>query len=94
MTNQHSAFATSIDPEQPHSLIRIDVVRLQTLKQVMKMIANSMESDQTAQMCRLVLIHADRKCTMLVLLWRENQLLNLNKLYQTTGGNAFHIMLN
>jgi hypothetical protein len=49
--NQHSAFATSMDPDQPahpHSLIRIHTVRLPTLSQVEKLIANSMDSDQTA----------------------------------------------
>jgi hypothetical protein len=41
--NQHSAFATSMDPDQPahpRSLIRIHAVRLQTLLQVEKLIAN------------------------------------------------------
>jgi hypothetical protein len=35
-------------PAHPRSLIRIHVVRLQTLKQVEKLIANSMDPDQTA----------------------------------------------
>jgi hypothetical protein len=44
--NQHNGFAISMDPEQPahpHSLIRIHAVRLQTLFQVEKLIANSMD---------------------------------------------------
>jgi hypothetical protein len=50
--NQHSAFPTSMDPDQPahpRGLIRIHAVRLQTLLQVEKLIANSMDPDQTAQ---------------------------------------------
>jgi hypothetical protein len=71
--NQHSVFATSMDPDQPahlRSLIRIHAVRLQTLLQVEKVIANSMDPHQTAQTRRLVWIHAGRKRTMLVLSWR------------------------
>jgi hypothetical protein len=48
--NQHNGFATGMDPEQPahpHSLIRIHAVRLPTLLQVEKLIANSMDPDQT-----------------------------------------------
>jgi hypothetical protein len=59
-----------MDPDQsahPRSLIRIHDVRLQTLLQVEKMIANSMDPDQIAQMRRLVWIHAGHKRTMLVL---------------------------
>jgi hypothetical protein len=44
--NQHSSFATSMDPDQPtypHSLIRIHAVRAPTLLQVEKLIANSMD---------------------------------------------------
>jgi hypothetical protein len=50
------------------SLIRIHAVRLPTLFQVEKLIANSMHPDQTAWMRRLVWIHAGCKRTMLVLL--------------------------
>jgi hypothetical protein len=42
-----------MDPDQPahpRSLIRIHAVRLQTLLQVEKLIANSMDPDQTARM--------------------------------------------
>jgi hypothetical protein len=52
--NQHNAFATSMHPDQPvypRSLIRIHAVRLQTLLQVVKLIANSMNHDQTANGC-------------------------------------------
>jgi hypothetical protein len=49
------------------ALIKIHAVRLQTLLQVEKLIANIM--DQTAWMCRLVWIHAGRKSNMLVLSW-------------------------
>jgi hypothetical protein len=55
--NQHNGFATSMHPDQPahlRSLIGIHAVRLQTLLQVEKLIANSMDPDQTARMCRLV----------------------------------------
>jgi hypothetical protein len=54
------------------SLIRIHAVRLQTLLQVEKLIANSMDPNQTAPMCRLVWIHAGRKRTMLVLSWHDS----------------------
>jgi hypothetical protein len=50
-----------MDPDQPahpRSLTRIHAVRLQTLFQVEKLIANIMDPDQTARMCRLVWIHA------------------------------------
>jgi hypothetical protein len=60
MTNQHNAFATSMDPDQPahpRSLIRIHAVGLQTLQQIEKLIANIKEPDQTARMRRLVRIH-------------------------------------
>jgi hypothetical protein len=46
--NQHSAFAISMDPDQPahpRSLIRIHAVRFQTLLQVDKLIANSRQTD-------------------------------------------------
>jgi hypothetical protein len=43
---------------------------LQTLLQAEKLIANSMDPDQTARMCRLVWIHTGRKPIMLVLSWR------------------------
>jgi hypothetical protein len=59
-----------MDPDQPahpRSLIRIHAVRLPTLLQVEKLIANSMDSYQTAPMRRLVWIHAGRKPIMLVL---------------------------
>jgi hypothetical protein len=52
--NQHNGFATSMDPYEPahpRSLIRIHAVRLQTLKQVEKLIANSMDPDQTTLGC-------------------------------------------
>jgi hypothetical protein len=48
---------TSMDPdkpEHPRSLIRIHTVRLQILLQVEKLIANSMDPDQTGRMRRLV----------------------------------------
>jgi hypothetical protein len=58
----------SDQPAQLRSLIRIHAVRLQTLLQVEKLIANSMDPDlQTARMRRLVLIHVGRKPTMLFL---------------------------
>jgi hypothetical protein len=53
-------------PAHPRSLVRTHAVRLQTLLQVEKFIANSMDPDQTARMRRLVWIHAGRKCIMLV----------------------------
>jgi hypothetical protein len=63
-----------MDQDQPvhlrshrRSLIRIHAVHLPTLLQVAKLIANSMDPDQTARMRRLVWIHAGRKRTMLVL---------------------------
>jgi hypothetical protein len=49
------------------SLISIHAVRLQTLFQVEKLIANRMDPDQTERMRRLVWIYAGRKHTMLVL---------------------------
>jgi hypothetical protein len=58
-----------MDPDQPAHL-RIHAVRLQTLEQVEKLIANSMDPDQTAGMRRLIWIHASRKSIMLVLSWR------------------------
>jgi hypothetical protein len=48
-------------PARPRSLIRIHAVRLQTVLQVEKLMANSMNPDQTAPMRRLVCIHAGRK---------------------------------
>jgi hypothetical protein len=62
-----------MDPDQPEhtrSLIRIHDVRLQTLLQVDKLIANSMDPDQTARMRRLVWIYVGRKRIMLILSWR------------------------
>jgi hypothetical protein len=59
-----------MDPDQsahPRSLIRFHAFRLQTLKQLEKLIENSMDPDQTAQRRRLVWIHARCKRTMLVL---------------------------
>jgi hypothetical protein len=59
-----------MDPDQPahqRSLFRIDAVCLQTLLKVEKLIANSMDPDQTARMRRLIWIHAGRKPIMLVL---------------------------
>jgi hypothetical protein len=58
-----------MDPDQPahpRSLIRINAVRLLTLLQVEKLIANSMDPDQTARMRRLFWIHAGLKRIMLV----------------------------
>jgi hypothetical protein len=55
-----------MDPDQrapSHSLFRIHAVRLPTLLEVEKLIANSMDPDQTARMRRLVWIHAGRKRT-------------------------------
>jgi hypothetical protein len=49
-----------MDPDQPahpRSLIRIHAVRLPTHLQVDKLIANSMDPDQTLRMSRLVWIH-------------------------------------
>jgi hypothetical protein len=69
--NQQSAFATSMDPDQPAhpcTLIRIHAVRLQTLLQVKILIANSKDPDQTAWTRRLVWIYAGRKHTRLVCL--------------------------
>jgi hypothetical protein len=54
-------------PAHPHSLIWIRAVRLQTLLQVEKLVANSMDPDQTVRMRRLVWIHAGRKRITLVL---------------------------
>jgi hypothetical protein len=54
-----------MDPDQPvHlcSLIRIHVVPLPTLLQVEKIIANSMDFDQTAQMRRLIWMVANALC--------------------------------
>jgi hypothetical protein len=51
----------------PRSLIRINAVRLPTLLQVEKLIANSTDPVQTARMRRLVWIHAGRKSIMLIL---------------------------
>jgi hypothetical protein len=62
-----------MDPDQPahpRSLIRIHAVRIQTILQVEKLIANSMNPDQTARMRRLFWIRAGRKRITLVLLWR------------------------
>jgi hypothetical protein len=59
-----------MDPDKPahlRSLITIHAVRLQTLLQIEKLIANSMDPDQTAWMLRLVWIHAGGKPIMLVL---------------------------
>jgi hypothetical protein len=53
----------------PRSLIRIHAVRLQTLLQEEKLMANSIDHDKTAQMRRLAWNHAGRKRTMLVLSW-------------------------
>jgi hypothetical protein len=58
-----------MDPDQPahpHSLIWIHAVRLQTLLQVEKLIANSMDADQTARMRRLFWIQAGCKRITLV----------------------------
>jgi hypothetical protein len=55
---------TSMDPDQPaplHSLIRIQAVRLPTILQDVKLIANSMDPDQ---LLRLVWIHDGRKRTV------------------------------
>jgi hypothetical protein len=61
-----------MDPDQPvhpHILIRIHAIRLRTILQVEKLIANIIDPDQTAQMRKLVWIHAGRKLIMLVLSW-------------------------
>jgi hypothetical protein len=71
-----------MDPDQPahaRNLIRTHAVRIQTLLQVEKLIANSMDPDQTARMCRLVWIHAGRKPIMLVLSW-HGSIISLNVL--------------
>jgi hypothetical protein len=63
-----------MDPDQPvrlRSPIRIHAVRLQTLLQVDKLIANSMDPDQTARMRRLAWIHDGCKRTVLVLSLRS-----------------------
>jgi hypothetical protein len=49
------------------SLIMTHAVRLQTLLQVEKLIANSKDPDQTARIRRLVWIHAGSKPILLVL---------------------------
>jgi hypothetical protein len=59
-----------MDPDQPahpRSLIRTHAVRLQTTLQVEKLIANSMDPDQTARRRWLVWIYTGRKRIMLVL---------------------------
>jgi hypothetical protein len=58
----------SEQPAHPRSLIRINAVRLPTLLQVEKLIANRMDPDLTAWMRKLVWIHAGRKRIMLVFL--------------------------
>jgi hypothetical protein len=78
--NQHNGFgfAISMDPDQPahpRRLIRIHAVRLQTLLQAEKQIANSKDPDQTARIRRVVLIHAGRKPIMLVLSWHGSIIL-------------------
>jgi hypothetical protein len=83
--NQRNVLATSMDPDQPAhpcSLIRINVVRLQTLLQVEKLIANSKDPDQTARMRRLVCIHAARKRTVLVLSWIGSNFLRIINKHQ------------
>jgi hypothetical protein len=65
-----------MDPDQPahpRSLIRIHAVRLPTLLQVAKLIANTMDPDQTAGMHRLIWIHTGLKHIMLVLSWRGSK---------------------
>jgi len=67
--NQHSVFATSMDPDQPghpRSLVRIHAVHFQSLLQWEKVLANRMDPEQTVLMRRLVWIHAGRKATMLI----------------------------
>jgi hypothetical protein len=59
-----------MDPDQPahpHSLIRIHAVRLPILLQVEKLIANSLDPDQTTGMRRLIWIYDGRKRMLLVL---------------------------
>jgi hypothetical protein len=88
--NQHNGFATSMDPDQPahlRSLIRIHAVRLPTLLQVQKLIANSMDPDQTA----LVWIHAGRKRTMLVLSWHGSNYTYETKFLQCNKFLIMHI---
>jgi hypothetical protein len=67
--NQHNGFATSMDTDQPAQFAWIHAVCLPTLLQVEKLIANSMDPDQTAWRRRLVWIHAGCKHIMLVLSW-------------------------
>jgi hypothetical protein len=91
-TNQHSMFATSMNPDQPaqpRSLIRIHAIRLPTLLQVGKLIANSMDPDQTARRRRLVWIHAGRKRTMLVLSWRGSFIFLIHLQAICFGYNVF-----
>jgi hypothetical protein len=92
--NQHYAFATSMDPDQPahpRSLIRIHAVRLQTLKQVKKLIANSMDPDQTVRMRRLVWIHVGRKPIMLVLSWHGSYICCLR--FEFLKSHSFNVGL-
>jgi hypothetical protein len=66
-----------MDPDQPvhpRSLIMMHAVRLQTILQVEKLIANSMDPDKTARMRRQVWIHAGRKHTLLVSSWRGSNI--------------------
>jgi hypothetical protein len=60
-------FRNELSKFELNKIFRIDAVRLQTILQVEKLIANSMDPDQNAQMRRLVWIHAGRKRTMLIL---------------------------
>jgi hypothetical protein len=64
--DQSGKYVNTNEP-RPRSLIRINAVRLPSLLQVEKLIANSMDPDQTVWMRRLVWIHAGRKPIMLVL---------------------------
>jgi hypothetical protein len=62
-------------PANPRSLVRTNAVRLQTLYQEEKPIADSMDPNQTVRMRRLVWIHAGRKHIVLVLSWRGSYVL-------------------
>jgi hypothetical protein len=59
-------------------MFRIHAVRLPTLLQVEKLIANSLDPDQTA---RMVWIHAGRKRTLLVLSWLGSYIDLLKEMY-------------
>jgi hypothetical protein len=78
-------------PAHPRSLITINAVRFQTLLQWEKLLANSMDRDQTAQLRRLVLVHAGRKTITLVFLMARLKwnLLGVAKNYKTDNNYLF-----